>query len=71
MFSSWRIAEFDFLGFLIPWELVMGFIGFFAAWGVVVLLERYGLTNRIWHLPLFFISLAILLGCLTALLLMP
>jgi Protein of unknown function (DUF1656) len=53
--------EFRIFGLLIPWIFVISFVGFLAAWLVVAVLERTGLSRHIWHLPLFFLALAILL----------
>jgi len=64
-------AEFRFGDFLVPWGMVIGALGFLAAWVIVIILERIGWTRFIWHLPLFFVALAIFLGCIFGLVLSP
>ena len=64
-------AEFRFGDFLMPWGMVIGALGFLAAWVVVFILERLGWTRFIWHLPLFFVALAIFLGCIFGLVFSP
>jgi hypothetical protein len=54
--------EFRFLDLLVPWIFVISLLGFLAAWLVVAILERTGLSRHIWHLPLFFVALVILLS---------
>jgi hypothetical protein len=53
--------EFRIFDLLIPWIFVISALGFLAAWLVVAILERTGLSRHIWHLPLFFLALAVLL----------
>jgi Protein of unknown function (DUF1656) len=53
--------EFRIFDLLIPWIFVISVFGFLAAWLVVAILERTGLSRHIWHLPLFFLALAVLL----------
>lgn len=57
--------------FLLPWGMVVGALGFLAAWLLLVLAERRVWTRHIWHLPLFFVSLAVLLGCVIGLIFAP
>jgi hypothetical protein len=45
---------------LVPWILVIGMLGFLAAWAVVAIMEHTGLSRRVWHLPLFFVALVVL-----------
>ena len=45
---------------LVPWILVIGMLGFLAAWAVVAIMEQTGLSRRVWHLPLFFVALVVL-----------
>jgi hypothetical protein len=52
--------ELDFLGFFIPWAMVMGVMGFLLAWLAVLGMERLGWTRVIWHLPLFFVALCLI-----------
>jgi hypothetical protein len=66
-----RIPEFQFGDFLVPWGMVIGTLGFLAAWFSVIALEQAGWTRRIWHLPLFFVALAVLFGCTFGLLFAP
>jgi uncharacterized membrane protein len=54
--------EFRFLDLFFPWIFVISVAGFLAAWVVVTILERSGLSRHIWHLPLFFLALVILLS---------
>jgi Protein of unknown function (DUF1656) len=54
--------EFRIFDLLIPWIFVISALGFLAAWLVVAILERTGLSRHIWHLPLFFLALAVLLA---------
>jgi hypothetical protein len=63
--------EFGFPDLLFPWIAVVGLAGFIAASLVVAIMERTGLSRRIWHLPLFFIALAVLFSCGIGTLLLP
>jgi Protein of unknown function (DUF1656) len=63
--------EFAFLDLLVPWIALIGLAGFIAAWLVVAIMERTGLSRRVWHLPLFFIALAVLFSCGIGALLFP
>ena len=54
--------EFRFLDLFIPWIFVVSTAGFLAAWVVVAILEHTGLSRHIWHLPLFFLALVVLLS---------
>jgi len=54
--------EFRIFDLLIPCIFVISALGFLAAWLVVAILERTGLSRHIWHLPLFFLALAVLLA---------
>jgi hypothetical protein len=56
--------EFGFLDLLFPWIAVIGLSGFLAAWLVVGVMERTGLSRYVWHLPLFFVAVVILFGSL-------
>jgi hypothetical protein len=63
--SAFGIAnrpEFRIFDLLIPWIFVISAIGFLAAWLVVAILEHTGLSRHIWHLPLFFLALVVLLS---------
>lgn len=63
--------EIDLFGFLLPWGMAIGTLGFLAAWVCTLALERLGLTRHIWHLPLFFVALAVLFGTAFGLALSP
>lgn len=73
MFSLSHIItpEFRLGDFLMPWGMVVSTLGFLAAWFIIYLLERFGWTRHIWHLPLFFVALAVLFGCAFGLVLAP
>jgi hypothetical protein len=55
----------------VPWGLVIGILGFLSAWLIVSVMERLGWTRAIWHLPLFFVALAVFLGCVIGLIFAP
>jgi Protein of unknown function (DUF1656) len=56
--------EFRFNEVLVPWILIVGALGFVAAWLVVTIMEHTGLSRYVWHLPLFFVGLAVLFSSL-------
>jgi hypothetical protein len=56
---------------LIPWIVVVGTVGFLAAWLVVAVMERTGLSRFVWHLPLFFLALVVLLTSLIGMVFQP
>lgn len=68
---SLRVPEIVIGDFMLPWGMVIGALGFFAAWLLVVLLEQLRLTRHIWNLPLFFIALAVLCGSVFGLVFAP
>jgi ribose/xylose/arabinose/galactoside ABC-type transport system permease subunit len=68
---SLRVPEIILGDFMLPWGMVIGALGFFAAWLIVGVLERLRLTRYIWNLPLFFLALAVLCGCSLGLLFAP
>jgi len=68
---SLRVPEIVLGDFMLPWGMVIGALGFFAAWLIVALLEQLRLTRHIWNLPLFFIALAVLCGCTLGLVFAP
>lgn len=69
--SHLRTAELHVGDFLLPWGMVVSAFGYLAAWGVVIVMERLGFTRRVWNLPLFFVALAVLFGCVIGLILAP
>ena len=56
---------------LIPWIVMIGLLGFLTAWLVVAIMERTGLSRYIWHLPLFFLALVVLLSSVIGLAFLP
>jgi Protein of unknown function (DUF1656) len=41
--------EFRFLDLLFPWIMLIGLLGFLAAWFLVAIMERTGLSRYVWH----------------------
>ena len=68
---SLRVPEVVLGDFMLPWGMIIGAMGFFAAWLMVGVLEQFRLTRHIWTLPLFFIALAVLCGSVLGLLFAP
>jgi hypothetical protein len=58
-------------GLLVPWITFVGALGFLAAWLVMTVLERTGLSRHLWHLPLFFVALLVLFSSLIGALFFP
>jgi Protein of unknown function (DUF1656). len=56
---------------LIPWIVMIGLLGFLAAWLVVAIMERTGLSRYVWHLPLFFLALVVLFSSVIGLTFLP
>jgi hypothetical protein len=56
--------ELRFSEVLVPWIMIVGALGFLVAWLVVAIMEHTGLSRYVWHLPLFFVGLVILLSSL-------
>jgi hypothetical protein len=69
--SIFRNAEIDVLGLFLPWWLVIAVLAYLLAWVIITLLERWHLTRHIWHLPLFFVALVVLLYSAIGLALVP
>ena len=63
--------EFRFGEVLVPWALIIGALGFLAAWLVVATMEHTGLSRYVWHLPLFFLGLVVLLSSLIGMAISP
>ena len=66
-----RCPEIEILDLLVPWSLGLGVLGFLVSWVVMTVLERTGLTRFVWHLPLFFLGLLVLVTSLLGNLLHP
>ena len=56
---------------LVPWIMIVGALGFLVAWLVVAIMEHTGLSRYVWHLPLFFVGLVILLSSLIGMMCSP
>lgn len=63
--------ELRFTELLIPWIVVIGMLGFLAAWLVVAIMEHTGLSRYVWHLPLFFLALVILFSSVIGMVFLP
>ena len=63
--------EFRVFDLLFPWIALIGLLGFLAAWLVVAIMEHTGLSRYVWHLPLFFVALVVLLGSAIGMLYLP
>lgn len=63
--------EFRLGEFLMPWGMAVSALGFVAAWIIVAVLEHWGWTRHIGQLPIFFVALAVICGCLLGLVLAP
>ncbi len=57
-----RSPEIRLGDFLVPWVMVVGTLGFLVALGVIAFVESRGWTRGIWHLPVFFVALAVFVG---------
>jgi hypothetical protein len=64
-------AEIHIGDFLVPWGMVVGAAGFLLAWVVMVGIEHLGWTRQIWNVPLFFVALSVLFGCVIGLIFTP
>lgn len=71
LLSRLTTAELHFGDFLMPWGMVIGSLGFLLAWIVLVIMERKGWSRLVWNLPLFFVALTVLFGCVIGLILSP
>ena len=63
--------ELRFSEVLVPWIMIVGALGFLVAWLVVAIMEQSGLSRYVWHLPLFFVGLVILLSSLIGMMCSP
>ena len=63
--------EFRFLDLLFPWIMLIGLLGFLAAWFLVATMERTGLSRYVWQLPLFFVALVVLFSSVIGMLSLP
>jgi len=66
-----NLPELSFGEVLVPWILIVGALGFLAAWLVVAIMECTGLSRHVWHLPLFFAGLVILFSSLIGMVISP
>lgn len=66
-----RTAEFDFAGFLVPWAMLIWCLAYIAALVVSRLIERCGGYRHVWHPPLLFVALVIIIGSSVGILLAP
>lgn len=66
-----KTAELQIGEFLVPWAMMIFVLGFLTAWAVVAFMEHRGWTRHVWHLPLFFVALAVFFGSIIGLLLAP
>ena len=69
--SFLRNGEQRIYDFNTPWSMAIIVLGFLCAWAVTTVLEHFGLTRHVWHLPLFFAGLAVLFGSLIGLFFAP
>jgi len=65
------LPELRFSEVLVPWIVIVGALGFLVAWLVVAIMEHTGLSRYVWHLPLFFVGLVILLSSLIGMICSP
>lgn len=63
--------EFRFNEVLVPWILIVGALGFVAAWLVLTIMEHTGLSRYVWHLPVFFVGLVVLFTSLIGMVFFP
>jgi hypothetical protein len=71
VFEALNRPEFRFVDLLFPWIFVVATSGFLAAWFVVAIMEHTGLSRYVWHLPLFFVALVVLLSSLIGFICLP
>ncbi len=63
--------ELRFSEVLVPWIMIVGALGFVMAWLVVAIMEHTGVSRYVWHLPLFFVGLVVLLSSLIGMVCFP
>ena len=63
--------ELRFSEVLVPWIVIVGVLGFLIAWLAVAIMEHTGLSRYVWHLPLFFVGLVVLLSSLIGMMCSP
>jgi hypothetical protein len=63
--------ELRFTDLLVPWIMIVGALGFLAAWLVVTIMEHAGLSRHVWHFPLFFLALVVLFSSLIGMVVFP
>jgi len=63
--------ELRFTDLLVPWIVIVGALGFLAAWLAVAIMEHTGLSRHVWHLPLFFLALVVLFSSLIGMVVFP
>jgi Protein of unknown function (DUF1656) len=63
--------EFRFGEVLLPWTVIIGVLGFLAAWITIAIIEYTGLARYVWHLPLLFVALIVLFSSLIGIAISP
>ena len=63
--------EFTLGEVLVPWNVIVGTLGFFTTWLVVALMEYTGLSRYVWHPPLFFVGLVVLFSSMIGMAISP
>ncbi len=71
IFTILRTAEFNIAGFLVPWAMVIWSGAYVLALICSNLIERFGGYRYVWHPPLMFIALTIIIGSCAGMLLAP
>jgi hypothetical protein len=66
-----RVPEIVLGDFMVPWGMVIAAAGYLLALVTVIALERFRLTRFVWNLPIFFVALAVLFGCVLGLVFTP
>jgi hypothetical protein len=71
VFEAMNRPEIRLVDLLFPWIFVVGILGFLASWLVIAIMEHTGLSRHVWHLPLFFVALVILLSSIIGFICLP